>query len=187
MVLDWLLNSSFSLELIYFATSSKSLHFNFFCHTLDIFSLDYIPRIDLEYSWLPNWLSISIEPRCHLHWMHQLCVCLSWQSCESGEAGAGSRAARVTRSWLRYALSRAGERFCSAKIPPRSGLPASAICTQPNGGSNRGEQKGGGGGRREPKQACPTTHSGRKQSSVGSVSAQETSCGKVREWRWEAY
>lgn len=47
----------------------------------------------------------------------------------------------------------------------------------------QGEQKGGGGGggRRELKQACPTTHSGRKQSSVGSVSAQETSCGKVRE------
>lgn len=28
---------------------------------------------------------------------------------------------------------------------------------------------------------CPTTHFGRKQSSVGLVSAQETSCGKVRE------
>lgn len=51
-----------------------------------------------------------------------------------------------------------------------------------------GEQKGGGGGgRREPKQACPTTHSDRKQSSVGSVSAQETSRGKVREWRREVY
>ena len=52
----------------------------------------------------------------------------------------------------------------------------------------QGEQKGGGGGgegRRGPKQTCPTTHFGRKQSSVGSVSAQETSCGKVREWRRE--
>lgn len=45
----------------------------------------------------------------------------------------------------------------------------------------QGEQKGGGGGGRGPKQMCPTTHFGRKQSSVGSVSAQETSCVKVRE------
>lgn len=34
---------------------------------------------------------------------------------------------------------------------------------------------------REGKQMCPTTLSGRKQSSVGSVSAQETSSSKVRE------
>lgn len=68
-----------------------------------------------------------------------------------------------------------------AKTPPRSGPPASAICTEPKGGSNKGsrreeeeEEEGG------PKQTCPTTHFGRKQSSVGSVSAQETSCGKVR-------
>ncbi|CAB1421209.1 unnamed protein product [Pleuronectes platessa] len=31
------------------------------------------------------------------------------------------------------------------------------------------------------KQMCPTTHFGRKQSSVGSVSVQETSCGKTDE------
>ncbi len=69
-------------------------------------------------------------------------------------ARAGSIAAQVAGSWLRYALSRAGERCCSAKTPPRSGLPASAICTEPKGGSNKGsrkeeeekeEEEGGGG------------------------------------------
>lgn len=56
-------------------------------------------------------------------------------------ARAGSIAAQVAGSWLRYALSRAGERCCSAKTPPRSGLPASAICTEPKGGSNKGSRK----------------------------------------------
>lgn len=69
--------------------------------------------------------------------MHQLYFRLSWLTCESGETEAGSSAAWVARSWLRYALSRAGERCCSAKNPPRSGLPASAICTEPKGGSNK--------------------------------------------------
>lgn len=73
--------------------------------------------------------------------MHQLYVRLSWLTCESSEAGAGSSAAWVTRSWLRYALSRARERCCSAKTPPRSGLPASAICTEPRGGSNKGSRR----------------------------------------------
>lgn len=73
--------------------------------------------------------------------MRQLYVCLSWLTCESSRAGAGSRAAWVARSWLRYALSRAGERCCSAKTPPRSGLPASAICTEPKGGSNKGSRR----------------------------------------------
>lgn len=51
------------------------------------------------------------------------------------------------------------------------------------------EERGGIGerGRRGPKQMCPTTHFGRKQSSTGSVLAQETSCGKVRERRREVY
>lgn len=57
-------------------------------------------------------------------------------TCESSDAGVGSSAGWVTRSWLCYALSRARERCCSAKTPPRSGLPASAICTEPRGGSN---------------------------------------------------
>lgn len=73
--------------------------------------------------------------------MHQLYARLSWLTCESSEAGPGSRAAQVARSWLRYALSRARERCCSAKSPPRSGLPASAICTEPKGGSNKGSRR----------------------------------------------
>lgn len=119
-------------------------------------------------------------------------VCLARPTCTIGEAEEGSGAAGVTRSWLRYALSRAGEPRCSAKTPQRSGLPASAICTEPRGGSNKGELKGGGGGggggvaggeggRRGPKQTCPTTHSGRKQFNAGFVSAEETSCGRVGE------
>lgn len=73
--------------------------------------------------------------------MHQLYVCLLWLTCKSSEARAGSSAARVARSWLRYALSRAEKRCCSAKNPPRSGLPASAICTEPKGGSNKGSRR----------------------------------------------
>ncbi len=91
--------------------------------------------------WLHHWLPINIESSCHLHCTHQLYVCLSWLTCESSEAGLGSSAARVARSWLRYALSRAGERCSSAKTPPRSGLPASAICTEPKGGSNKGSRR----------------------------------------------
>lgn len=87
--------------------------------------------------------------------MHQLYICLPWLTCESSEAGAGSSAARVAGSRLRYALSRAGERCCSAKTPPRSGLPASAICTEPKGGSNKGsrreeEEEEGGPNKRVP-------------------------------------
>lgn len=49
------------------------------------------------------------------------------------------------------------------------------------------EEPAGGGGRRGPKQACPATRSGRKQSSVGPGSAEETSRSRVRERRREAY
>lgn len=142
-------------------------------------------RIDLGI--LLYWLSINIESNCHLHCPHQLYVCLLWLTCESREARAGSSAVGVTGSWLQYALFRAGERCCSAKTPPRSGLPASAICTEPKGGSYKGSRREEGEEERGPKQMCPTTHFGRKQSSVGSVSAQETSCVKVREWRREVY
>lgn len=94
----------------------------------------------------------------------------------------------VVRSLPWYVLSRAGlregkerakeGRHNAAKTPLISGLLDQAICTGPSGGRS-------GGGR--PKQTCPTTHLGRKRSSMGSVSAQETSCGKVRERRCEVY
>lgn len=59
---------------------------------------------------------------------------------------------------------------------------------QPSAQSPKEEAaKGAEDGRRGPKYTHPTTHFARKQSSVGSVSAQETSCGKVREQCREAY
>lgn len=87
--------------------------------------------------------------------MHQLYIRLSWLTCERSKAEAGSSAARVARSWLRYALSRAGERRSFAKTPPRSGLTASAICTEPKGGSIKGsrreeEEEEGGPNKRVP-------------------------------------
>lgn len=45
------------------------------------------------------------------------------------------------------------ERCCSAKSPPRSGLPVSAICTEPKGGSNKGSRR-----EEEEEEGSPNKH-----------------------------
>lgn len=129
---------------------------------------------------------INIESICHLSGTHQLYSSLSrltWESSNAGQQQCSLWGHKVTAAVC--SLQGRAE-SCSAKSPPRSGLPASAICTQPRGGSTEG--RAGGTGRRKKngsKQMCPTTDFGRKQSSTGSVSAQETSRGKVRQWQWD--
>lgn len=109
----------------------------------------------LEHNQQTTSPTINIESRWHLHCMHQLYVCPPWLTCESGEAGAGRSAAQVRRSRLWYALSRAGEMCCAAKTLPRSGLPASAICTEPRGGSNKGSRRREG---EEKEEGGPNKH-----------------------------
>lgn len=78
---------------------------------------------------------------------------------------------------MRYALSPKPERAATpAKIPLRSGIAGLSHLHAAQRRKRRGEQKeeevAEGG---SPNIAHPTRHSGRKQSSVGTVSAQETS------------
>lgn len=99
-----------------------------------------------------HWLSINIESSCHLHREHQLYVRLSWRTCESGEAGAGSSAVGVARSRLRYALSRAGERCWLLPKPfrdpvcrpqPSAQSPEEEATRGAEGGRRRREEEGG--------------------------------------------
>lgn len=85
----------------------------------------------------------------------------------------------VTRSRLRRARSRAVETSCTAKNPsPRSGLPASTICTDLEGGSGAGGAAGGRGGGQ-----ANASHNalGQEANQRGLRLEPETSCGKVRE------
>lgn len=79
---------------------------------------------------------------------------------------------------MRYALSPEPERAATpAKIPLRSGIAGlghlHAAQRRKRQGEQKEEEEVAEGG--SPNIAHPTRHSGRKQSSVGTVSAQETS------------
>lgn len=147
-------------------------------------------------NWRHHWLSINIESSCHLRCMHQLYTRLSWLTCESSEAGRAA-VQPGSRGHGCGMLSPGPERGAALPKPfqdpvcrpqPSAQSPKEEATRGAEGRRRREEERRGGGGeggRRGPIQPCPTTHYGRKQSSVGSVSAQETSCGKVRERRRE--
>lgn len=141
------------------------------------------------------FFSINIESRCHQRSVRKLCAGPLLPTCErsdaeeSGGCGPGSRGHGCGMLSLGPESGTALPK--ALRDPVRRPRPSARDPEEEATRGAEGMRRTMGRRRRnwgkEGKQMCPTTLSGRKQSSVGSVSAQETSRRKVREQRREVF